>query len=80
MFAATGMRLSELAALQVDDVNLDQELATITRGKGDTPRLVAFDATAPEREAWPLPPEETAQIFTKLNLDALDSSAAEEGS
>lgn len=46
MFIDTGMRLSELAGLSVDDVDLDQEVAVVL-GKGRRPRACPFgDRTA----------------------------------
>jgi len=44
LFAATGMRLSELADLRVGDVDLTRRVAFIEHGKGDKARFVRFDA------------------------------------
>jgi site-specific recombinase XerD len=43
LFADTGLRLSELAKLSVEDVDLDDQLA-IVMGKGRRPRAVPFGA------------------------------------
>ena len=42
--AATGIRIGELLALELDDVNLAQRVCTIRHGKGDRLRFVRFDA------------------------------------
>lgn len=42
MFASTGARLSEVAMLDLDDVNLDTLEALVT-GKGDRQRIIKFD-------------------------------------
>jgi integrase/recombinase XerD len=42
LFLATGMRLSELANLQLEDVHLDEGYAYIRRGKGGNARVAAF--------------------------------------
>lgn len=44
LFAATGMRLSELADLRVGDVDLARRVAFVEHGKGDRARFVRFDA------------------------------------
>jgi site-specific recombinase XerD len=44
---STGLRVSELAGLQIESVNLKRDEFTI-RGKGDKPRLVFLSATAKE--------------------------------
>jgi site-specific recombinase XerD len=44
LFAATGMRLSELATLRLADVDLAKRVAFIEHGKGDRARFVRFDA------------------------------------
>lgn len=44
LFAATGMRLSELAALRIGDVDLAKRVAFVEHGKGDKARFVRFDA------------------------------------
>lgn len=41
--AATGLRVGELCALKVVDVDLRNRIATVHHGKGDKYRLVAFD-------------------------------------
>jgi integrase/recombinase XerC len=45
LFVDTGMRLSELASLTVDDVDLDMDVAVVL-GKGRRPRAVPFGARA----------------------------------
>ena len=42
LFVDTGMRLSELASLRVDDIDLDADVATVM-GKGRRPRSCPFD-------------------------------------
>lgn len=44
LLAETGMRAGELAALTVDDVDLDRGLVTIIRGKGGKGRVAPFGA------------------------------------
>lgn len=44
LFASTGMRLSELADLRVNDVDLTKRIAFVEHGKGDKARHVRFDA------------------------------------
>lgn len=44
LFAATGMRLSELADLRLADVDLARRVAFVEHGKGDKARFVRFDA------------------------------------
>lgn len=44
---STGLRVSELAGLHIDSVNLKRDEFTV-RGKGDKPRLVFLSATAKE--------------------------------
>jgi len=44
LFYASGLRLSELAALDVDDVNLSAQMARVL-GKGGKERLVPFNST-----------------------------------
>jgi site-specific recombinase XerD len=41
--AATGLRISELCALTVDDLDLPRGVVLVRHGKGDRSRLVAFD-------------------------------------
>ena len=41
--AATGMRLAELAALRVEDVDLARQIVFVRHGKGDKSRLCVFD-------------------------------------
>jgi site-specific recombinase XerD len=43
LFVDTGLRLAELAGLNVEDVDLDQQVATVL-GKGRRPRVVPFGA------------------------------------
>jgi integrase/recombinase XerC len=45
LFYASGLRLSELAGLDVDDVNLSGRMVRVL-GKGSKPRLVPFNQTA----------------------------------
>ena len=45
LFYASGLRLSELVGLDVDDVNLSARMARVL-GKGGKPRLVPFHASA----------------------------------
>jgi integrase/recombinase XerD len=45
MFACTGVRLAELAGIQIDDVNMSKNEATVT-GKGDRQRIVKFNNRA----------------------------------
>jgi integrase/recombinase XerC len=47
LFYASGLRLSELADLDLDDVNLSGRIARV-RGKGGKERLVPFNRTAAE--------------------------------
>jgi site-specific recombinase XerD len=42
--AATGLRVSELCSLHLDDVDLANRLVTVRSGKGDKARVVRFDA------------------------------------
>lgn len=42
LFLATGMRLSELGNLQLEDIHLDEGYAYIRRGKGGNARTTAF--------------------------------------
>lgn len=42
LFMATGIRLAEMAGLQLDDVDLDERTAIVT-GKGRRTRIVRFD-------------------------------------
>ncbi len=59
LFYASGLRLSELVGLDLDDVNLSARMVRVT-GKGGKPRLVPFNRAAAralrtylaEREAW----------------------------
>ena len=44
LMAETGMRASELTGMAVTDLNLQQGLATIRRGKGGKGRIVSFGA------------------------------------
>jgi integrase/recombinase XerD len=44
VFWATGMRIGELLALAVGDIDFDQALCTIRHGKGDRPRNVPLGA------------------------------------
>jgi site-specific recombinase XerD len=41
--AATGMRVTEVVSLDVDDVDLVQRVVRVRRGKGGKPRFVRFD-------------------------------------
>jgi integrase len=41
--AATGMRIAELCALTVDDIDLAKCVALVRHGKGDRSRVVRFD-------------------------------------
>ena len=45
LFASSGARRQEIAALKVDDVNLDDRVAVVT-GKGRKPRLIRFSDEA----------------------------------
>jgi integrase/recombinase XerC len=64
LFYASGLRLSELAGLDVDDVNLRARMARVL-GKGGKERLVPFNGTTatairqylPDRESLVHPPE-----------------------
>jgi integrase/recombinase XerC len=47
LFYASGLRLSELVALDVSDVNLSSRIARV-RGKGGKERIVPFNPTAAE--------------------------------
>ncbi len=52
LFYASGLRLSELAGLDIDDVNLSGRMVRV-RGKGGKPRLVPFNgASAKAIRAW----------------------------
>lgn len=44
LFWCTGMRISELLSLAVDDIDFAQALVTIRHGKGDKPRVVPLGA------------------------------------
>jgi len=44
-FYATGLRLSELLSLAVEDLDFEQALITVKHGKGDRARLVPMGAT-----------------------------------
>jgi len=46
VFYATGMRLSELTSLAVADLDFDQGLVTIQKGKGGKPRIVPMGGGA----------------------------------
>jgi site-specific recombinase XerD len=43
LFLSAGPRRGELHRLQIEDINLDQDVALIRHGKGGDPRFVAFD-------------------------------------
>ena len=47
LFYASGLRLSELVGLDLDDVNLSSRLVRV-RGKGGKPRIVPFNRTTTE--------------------------------
>lgn len=47
LFYATGMRISELTGLDVDDIDLENRLARVT-GKGNKQRMVILNVTASE--------------------------------
>jgi integrase len=52
LMSETGLRANELVALQLTDLDLDRQLATVTRGKGGKGRIVPFSpqtATALDR-------------------------------
>ncbi len=52
LMAETGLRANELVALQLADLDMDRQLATVTRGKGGKGRIVPFSpqtATALDR-------------------------------
>lgn len=52
LISETGLRAGELVALQLADLDLDRQLATVTRGKGGKGRIVPFSpqtATAMDR-------------------------------
>jgi integrase len=51
LFLDTGARLSELAALRVDDLGMENGLAMVRRGKGGSARTVSFGAEA-RRALW----------------------------
>jgi integrase/recombinase XerC len=52
LFYASGLRLSELAALGIDDVNVGGRMVRVT-GKGGKPRIVPFNSsTAAALKAW----------------------------
>ena len=53
MMLDTGMRVSEVCALNLEDVDFDDESARILGGKGDKDRLVLFTKRTIERlQAW----------------------------
>src|SRR6185436_4946614 len=45
LFYASGLRLSELASLNVEDLNVSGRMVRVT-GKGGKPRVVPFNASA----------------------------------
>lgn len=56
LLAATGMRVGELLALDIDEVDLDAGIITVSRGKSRDPRLIPIHATTMamlvEHAAW----------------------------
>ena len=66
LFFSTGMRVSELASLRVDQINLDRDEFTV-RGKGDKTRVVFLSPTARAalKEYLGLRDDEAAYLFVR---------------